>query len=783
MKVLMAILACVLGLVAAGVQAQVTEVKSIYGIHDHSPAPTEYLNSIKNKVGGGWVTATVAVGHNPNETWGEDFRSISNAGHTVICRINNGYGSAGTIPTPDKYDAFAQRVASFVQNSQGCNIWVIGNETNLASEWPLNGDRFSYVSPQEYAIVFRKVYNAIKAVRPNDKVLPQALAPWAGPYGPGVKDGHPHDGVPINWVQYKRQMLEAIKATGGLDGIAVHINSRGYSYSDIHSTAKVNANGQNLYFSFYVYKDWVDYGIPQSLYHLPIYATECNGYFYWKGGFPEDPSKQYEAGWMQEIYAEIDRYNQQAALTGKPIYRAVNMYRWCGYCDGWNIDMAPNKNLILSDLDAALDQNYMWPDPGIIVDNTNQGFTVQSGTWSTATISTDKFGSNYRFASSGTGASVVRWTAQLPNSGMYEVFVWYPQGSNRTPNAPYTVAGLDGNTTVRVDQRTGGGGWRSIGTYPFSQGSASVSLSNDCQPSVVLADAVRWLYKEPLPNLGAIQGFVRDNQNRPIADATVFTNIGGHSVTSGPDGAYSMAPVNPGSYSVRAQRPGFVNQTFTGVGVAGFPVTLNFNLNAIRSPVSIPAAKAWTDGNAVTLSGKVVSRARVGDFWLQELDRTSGIRVLSSANPAPGTLLDVVGILATEGSERYLNNSTVFPAGQTLAPTPLHLLTSALGGPALNSATPGISQPGGSAVNNVGLFVAVTGRVTGQVSGVIYVDDGKGLTDGSGFSGVRVRLPQGMAPPAVGATVTARGISRLDSTFGPRTGAVEVISPLDLTVH
>lgn len=344
-----------------GSRAMPAESPYIYGIHDHEPAPTEWLSHVKQgSVTGGWLTATVAVGHNPGDMGGVNFTTFSNQGHTVVCRINNGYSDVGTIPLPAYYADFAQRCANFVQNSSGCSIWVIGNETNLASEWPPSGGNKPYVSPQDYASCFRMVYNAIKAVRPNDKVVPQALAPFGGPYGPGVFDQWTHDGCPLNWVDYMNQMLTAIKSTGSLDGIALHINSRGYTYSDIHSTWRVNAGGDELYFSFYVYKDWIDYGIPSDLYHLPLYATECNGVYYWKGGHPENPASHYEPGWMQEVFAEINRYNQTAVSTGKPIFRCVNMYRWCNGCDGWNIDGSSNpyKSQILSDLDAAVAQAY-----------------------------------------------------------------------------------------------------------------------------------------------------------------------------------------------------------------------------------------------------------------------------------------------------------------------------------------------------------------------------------------------------------------------------------------
>src|SRR5262249_53827866 len=100
-------------------------------------------------------------------------------------------------------------------------------------------------------------------------------------------------------------------------------------------------------------------------YALPLYITECNGLYYWKGGGPpgEDPTKHYEPGWMQEIFAELNRHNQYAATNGRPIFRCVNFYRWCAYCDGWDIDGASNpyKTQILSDLDASVAQLYRWP--------------------------------------------------------------------------------------------------------------------------------------------------------------------------------------------------------------------------------------------------------------------------------------------------------------------------------------------------------------------------------------------------------------------------------------
>src|SRR5204863_2641616 len=137
------------------------ESRGLYGIHDHDPDPTPYLSHI-TPAAPGWVTATVAVGHDPAVTSGVDFSFLANQGHTIICRINNGYFPDGTIPLPADYDNFAKRCSNFVSSSRGCNMWIIGNECNLSGEWPQTATNVPYVSPQSYASCFRKVYNAIK---------------------------------------------------------------------------------------------------------------------------------------------------------------------------------------------------------------------------------------------------------------------------------------------------------------------------------------------------------------------------------------------------------------------------------------------------------------------------------------------------------------------------------------------------------------------------------------------------------------------------------------------
>jgi choice-of-anchor B domain-containing protein len=132
-----------------------------------------------------------------------------------------------------------------------------------------------------------------------------------------------------------------------------------------------------------------------------------------------------------------------------------------------------------------------------IVDNPAATF---SGAWTTATSSTDKYLTNYAFATSVTAPATASatFTPNLSSPGLYDVAIWYPQGGNRANNAPYTINSSSGSATITVNQQSGGGTWQAIGSaIEFPAGnSGNVVLANSANPSVVLADAVRFAYRE-----------------------------------------------------------------------------------------------------------------------------------------------------------------------------------------------------------------------------------------------------------------------------------------------
>lgn len=103
----------------------------IFGLHD--PGGEQIMLDAGRP---GWLVFPEAIGHDPNDFSGKNFTQWSNRNLGIICRLNNGFGSSGTIPHSSQYEQFAKRCANYVRASAGCKIWIIGNEMNYEVERP-----------------------------------------------------------------------------------------------------------------------------------------------------------------------------------------------------------------------------------------------------------------------------------------------------------------------------------------------------------------------------------------------------------------------------------------------------------------------------------------------------------------------------------------------------------------------------------------------------------------------------------------------------------------------
>ncbi len=168
---------------------------------------------------------------------------------------------------------------------------------------------------------------------------------------------------------------------------------------------------------------------------------------------------------------------------------------------GWTGDVTGTINPIEVALttNKTVTANFVSVD--LILDNPDPQVTFV-GDWQTG-ANAGRYGADYRFAvTTGVGASNVTYRPNIDVPGYYDVYIWYVQGGNRANNAPWTIVHAEGSETISVNQQINGGNWFLIGSaHPFLAGTNGyVRLSNAASATVVMADAVRFLYVGAFPS-------------------------------------------------------------------------------------------------------------------------------------------------------------------------------------------------------------------------------------------------------------------------------------------
>jgi murein DD-endopeptidase MepM/ murein hydrolase activator NlpD len=397
--------------------------KYLFGMHD--PGGEHLFADAK-----GWITFTEAVGSDPNDKSGRDYRQWADAGYGVIVRLNNGYGTSGTIPTLDQYANFAVRVANFIAASKGCDTWIIGNETNHSQERPQG----QQITPAMYVDCFRQVHAKVREIAgTRHGLIPAPVAPW------NLESG--------DWLEYHKAIWRDLWQLAG--GVAVHAYTHGPSPALIISEERV----QGWHWHFRTYRDQLG-ALPQRVSGLPAYITESNqGDNAWVDA---------NTGWVQAAYDEIDRWN---AMEGTQKIACLCLYRWPAY-DRWSIVDKPG---IHADMRAAVAKGYQSPIGG----------TVQPTPPSTPTAPTLPRDIDPRAVARGVNVGTpanlqpgqrfwhvraIKWFDETQSQGRHHIYVEALDAEGKPISAPFTVMWPSGSAPGQTNERSG----FDAGNFPMS---------------------------------------------------------------------------------------------------------------------------------------------------------------------------------------------------------------------------------------------------------------------------------------------------------------------------
>jgi hypothetical protein len=137
------------------------------------------------------------------------------------------------------------------------------------------------------------------------------------------------------------------------------------------------------------------------------------------------------------------------------------------------------------------------PEPpaagGIVVDNTDPGFTIEEGEWGTCENGNCQgtcYGPDFRFADPTCTSCRARFDFTIETAGEYDVLAWWPWGEDRATDAPYTVNYSGGSLTFNVDMPNNGDAWYWLATLPFQAGETVSVVVEGTASGFANADAV-----------------------------------------------------------------------------------------------------------------------------------------------------------------------------------------------------------------------------------------------------------------------------------------------------
>lgn len=114
-----------------------------------------------------------------------------------------------------------------------------------------------------------------------------------------------------------------------------------------------------------------------------------------------------------------------------------------------------------------------------------------SGSWDKQDAQLQQFGFDV-YTADDSGLSTSRYMPSLAYSGEYAVFMWLSPSEKQSSKMRILIHHAEGEMEVLLDGKNGKLGWRSLGIYPFQEGSSGYVELNSADDGIVIADAFKW---------------------------------------------------------------------------------------------------------------------------------------------------------------------------------------------------------------------------------------------------------------------------------------------------
>lgn len=149
---------------------------------------------------------------------------------------------------------------------------------------------------------------------------------------------------------------------------------------------------------------------------------------------------------------------------------------------------------------SLVNQTSTW---STIVDNTTSGRFRASANWGTSTYSSQRYGADYRFADPVAASDAAYYKVNIPSTGNYDIYMWYPANSGYNASTPVVIWQANADNTGRtavtkyVNQQANGGTWVHLGAYKLLAGDEEILAVSRWTSSAgyVVADAFKVVQK------------------------------------------------------------------------------------------------------------------------------------------------------------------------------------------------------------------------------------------------------------------------------------------------